>query len=192
MALPRLDISEENKDGMALKRIYFSGLAVLFLLLIWFLRPVIVIQVQTLNTGEILYLREIKPGYTFATLIRHSVHLTPVYEYYRIDNDGRIIVTGTRFQDLGWGVPSTFEDDFMFENNFMVIKNMNKHIEFVPFRISYIASPHLLLDDCKRDIDLAAMFDNWERIDISAKKEPYIFYLFRGEKDVFPEKDKKR
>jgi hypothetical protein len=165
-----------------------SGLAISLLAVIWFFRPVLYMEIKLFGTDDLLYRDRVEPGYTFATLIKHSVHLSPVYEYYRIDGNGRIAVTGTKLQDLGWGVPSTFSDDFKFENGFMVITNMDKPIGFLPFRISYIACPHLLLDNGKRDIDLAALFDNWERIDIYANREPYIFYLLRGEVDAFPEK----
>ncbi len=171
-----------------MKRI-FLGLGIFFIFLLWLSRPVLFIEVKNFNTGQILYRRHVEPGYTFATLIKHSVHLTPVYEYYRIEGDGKIVITGTRFQDLGWGVPSTFDYDFKFENDFMVIENINRPIEFVPYRISYIACPHLLLDDCERDIDLVKLFENWDRIDIYAKKEPYISYISRGEIDVFPKKE---
>jgi hypothetical protein len=162
------------------------------LVIFWFFRPVLSIEVTTFYTDEMLYRKEVEPGYTFATLIKHSVHLSPVYEYYKIEKDGRIIITGTKLQDLGWGVPSTFDYDFKFENDFMVIENINKPIGFVPFRISYTSCPHLILDNCERDIDLVQLFDNWERIDIYAKKEPYIFYILRGEVDVFPKKETAR
>lgn len=153
--------------------------------LFFFLRTVLVIEAINYQSGDVLYRKQITPGYEFATLIKHSVHLTPVYEYYRVEGNGQILITGTKLQDLGWGVPSTFDDDFRFEDDFMVIENMDKPIEFVPFRVSYIAEPRLLLEDLEREIILKEAVPNWTRVDIYAKKMPYILLFIRGETDVF-------
>jgi hypothetical protein len=67
----------------------------------------------------------------------------------------------------------------------MVIENMDKPIEFVPFRVSYIAEPRLLLENLEREIVLKEEVDNWTRVDIYAKKMPYILLFIRGETDVF-------
>ncbi len=156
-----------------------------------FSRPVNVLVISNYHDNQLLFRKRVEEGYTFATLIKHSVHRTPVYEYYGIDGSGRIIIKGTSLQDLGWGVPSTFDYDFKFENNMMVIENINKPIDFVPFRISYIARPRLILGS-GREIDLTRTVDNYERIDIAVRKVPYIVYLIRGEMDVFQEETRSK
>ncbi|WP_232619360.1 hypothetical protein, partial [Acetomicrobium sp. S15 = DSM 107314] len=40
-----------------------------------------------------------------------------------------------------------------FENGFMVVNNINKPIDFIPFRVNLIAKPHLILGKL-RDVDL--------------------------------------
>lgn len=150
--------------------------------------PVNVLKINNYHTGEKLIRQKIDAGYEFTTLIKHSVHKTPVYEYYKVDKNGIIYITGTMLQDLGWGVPSTFDCDFEFKDNMMVLSNINKPIEFVPFRISYIAEPHLILNK-EVDIDLTKTLDNYQRIDIFVERIPYIIHKMRGEINVFQEKN---
>lgn len=150
--------------------------------------PVNVLIINNYHTGEKLLRQKIDTGYEFTTLIKHSVHKTPVYEYYKVDKKGIIYITGTKLQDLGWGVPSTFDCDFEFKDNMMVLSNINKPIKFVPFRISYVAEPHLILNK-EVDIDLTKTLDNYQRIDIFVERIPYITYKMRGEINVFKEKN---
>lgn len=172
-----------------MKRNKVLGLIFVILLLILYvlLRPVNVLIIKNYHDNQILFRKKVKPGYSFATLIKHSVHKSPVFEYYQVDRNGTILIKGTALQDLGWGVPSTFDYDFRFENDMMVITNVNKPIEFLPFRVSYIAEPHLILNK-ERDIDLTEVVDNHERIDVMVEKQPYFIYVLRGEVDVFQEK----
>jgi len=136
-----------------ISKIVSGALVLIFLAGFTFLalRPVLVIEAVSFQKDRVLYRKEIEPGYEFATLIKHSVHLSPVYEYYRVEKDGQILITGTRLQDLGWG------------------------------------HPRLLLDNLEKEIDLTRQVSNWERVDIFARRIPYIKFLIRGETDVFSE-----
>ena len=175
-----------------MKKLILLSLAVILVFMIYvFSRPVNVLLINNYRDNRLLFKKRVEEGYTFTTLINHSVHKTPVYEYYEIDGSGRIIVKGTSLQDLGWGVPSTLDGDFKFENNMMVIENIEKPIDFLPFRISHIARPRLILGS-GREIDLKRRVDNYGRIDIAVKKVRYIVYLIRGEIDVFQEETKDR
>lgn len=159
----------------------------IILIVIILSNPVNVLIIKNYHDGKILYRKKIQDGYEFTTLIKHSVHKTPVYEYYKIDKKGTIFVTGTALMDLGWGVPSTFDNDFKFENNMMVIENINKEIKFLPFRVSYISQPYLIFNN-EITIDLSKNVNNYERIDISVERMLYITYVIRGDVDVFHEK----
>ena len=169
-----------------LASLFFSGAVVILYFL--FFSPVLVLSVKNYKTDQILYRQKILAGYSFATCIRHSVHLTPVYEFYRVDGSGSMLVVETRLQDLGWGVPSTCDQAVRFENGYMVIQGLNIPLDLVPFRVSYIAEPRLLLDGGRREIDLKLYFDDMERMDVLVEKISYFQYLRRGESDVFQEK----
>ncbi len=95
--------------------------------------------------ARVLFRTGVEKGFPFSTLIRHSVHLTPVYENYRVADAGAIVLESTRFQDLGWGVPSTFGEPYRVEDGFMVITGINRTMGSLPFRVSRINNPELLL-----------------------------------------------
>ncbi|WP_024821491.1 DUF1850 domain-containing protein [Aminobacterium mobile] len=167
--------------------LFFSNTALLTYFL--FFCPVFLLDIRNYETGQVLYTHKIPAGYSFATSIRHSVHLTPVYEYYQVHKDGRIHVVATKLQDLGWGVPSTCAATIYFKDNFLVLSGLDIPLDFLPFRISYIAEPRLFLDSGQREIPLYKYFNDMERMDISVEKITYLQYLRRGESDVFQEKN---
>jgi hypothetical protein len=125
-------------------------------------------------------------------VIRHSVHHSPVFEYYSIDANGGIVLTETRLQDLGWGVPSSFREHCRFQDNFLIIEAINRPIGFIPFRVSHMTGPYLLLDDGYRRIDLATIVEDGERVDIRTRRVSLLEYLIRGEIDAFPGQKKEK
>jgi hypothetical protein len=62
---------------------------------------VTVLTIENYENGNVLFRKIVPEGYTFATVIRHSVHLSPVYEYYSIDKSGNMYLTSTKLQELG-------------------------------------------------------------------------------------------
>ena len=173
-----------------MKRNIIAFTAVLLTAAFVMLRPVNVLHISNYHDCEELVHMKVEEGYVITTLIKHSVHKTPVYEYYEVQNYGKLVLTGTDLVDLGWGVPSTFTEDVVFEDNMMKISGMNETLEFLPFRISYVAEPKLILNN--KTIDLMQYVDNYERIDVSIEKASLLNYLLRGEKNVFEEEAKRR
>jgi hypothetical protein len=100
---------------------------------------------------RVLYRIAVGKGDRFTTLIQHSVHLSPVYETYRIEGEGRIVLESTRLRDMGWGVPSTFDQAYSLRRGFMVIEGYDKELPFLPFRVSAINDAKLLLGDLPED-----------------------------------------
>jgi len=146
--------------------------------------PVNVILVENEHENRVMFSKQVESGYTFTTLIKHSVHLTPVYEYYKIESDGSIILTGTKFVDLGWGVPSTYDYETIFADGMLELKEMNIPIDWLPFRVSSINNSKLFLNG-ERTVELNDYFDNNERMDISVERMSRLKYWIRGEIDDF-------
>jgi len=160
------------------------SLIVVVILVILLLKPVNVIVVENHHDQEILLWEKIEPGFVFATLIKHSVHLTPVYEYYLVESDGNMMLSGTKFVDLGWGVPSTYKYETIFEDGMLELKEMNISIDWLPFRVTEFNQSKLILNR-EQSIDLNDYFDNNERMDIRIERVPKIKYWIRGETNVF-------
>jgi hypothetical protein len=144
-------------------------------------RPVLTVINRT--RGETLLRRPVSAGFGFATRIRHSVQLTPVYEYYRIGEDGAVIVTGTVLRDLGWGMPSTEEADVRVENGVIRIENIGRRIGDLHFRVSHIAEPVLFLGEHR--VDLRSRAGDGDLLIISAPLESRAAILFGGSVDAF-------
>jgi len=131
-----------------------------------------VLEIENINKNEILFQEKVFPGYVFATRINHSVQLTPVLEFFEIDKNHNILLTKTIVKDLGWGMPSTPVGDFSYQNNEMVIENINRKISGFIFRVSYISKPELLLMD--RTYNLKFLVSDSDALKINSKKVSII------------------
>jgi len=169
--------------GDGVKRNFIIAICVCTVL-IGSLIPVNVLEVSNFNDDEVMLRKRVEPGFTFTTLITHSVHLTPVYEYYKIDSSGDIILTGTKFVDLGWGVPSTYDYVTIFDDNMLELRDMDIPIDWLPFRVSVINNSKLIFNG-ERTIELNDYFDNNQRMDIKVEKMPIFKYWIRGGTDDF-------
>lgn len=131
-----------------------------------------VLEIENINKNEILFQEKVFPGYVFATRINHSVQLTPVLEFFEIDKNYNILLTKTIVKDLGWGMPSTPVGDFSYQNDEMVIENINKKIPGFIFRVSYISKPELLLMD--RTYNLKFLVSDSDALKINSEKVSII------------------
>ena len=170
---------------MILSSIYKPKLFFIMILFILFfiilnIPNVNVLEIRNIGKNQILFQEKIFPGYVFATKIKHSVQLTPVFEFFEIDKNYNILLTKTIVKDLGWGMPSTPEGDFSYQNGEMVIENINKKISTFIFRVSYISKPELILRG--RTYDLRFLVNDSDALEIRNKKISVInriFFLLR-------------
>ena len=136
------------------------------------------------ETKEAILLRmNVGAGFEFATKIRHSVQLTPVYEYYRVEADGRLTVTGTKLQDLGWGMPSTEDTHVVFKDGFMYFEGGRRKLEVLRFRVSRMNDAELLIDG--RHIELNSCTGDGDLLVFAVLRESFIPSLLKGEYDAF-------
>ena len=65
------------------------------------------LEVLTLTKGEeVLFCAKVNPGDTFQLAFLHSIALSEVRDFFLIDGEHRIVLTETRFQGQGTGLPS--------------------------------------------------------------------------------------
>ena len=69
--------------------------------------PVHVLQIDALREGSPVFVRIVCPGSEFALGFIHSVELSPVWDYFRIDDSYRIILYETAIRSFNTGLPST-------------------------------------------------------------------------------------
>jgi hypothetical protein len=69
--------------------------------------PVHVLQIDALKRGSSVFVRIVHPGSEFALGFIHSVELSPVWDYFRVDDSYRIILYETAIRSFNTGLPST-------------------------------------------------------------------------------------
>ena len=113
---------------------YFYLLCFVLLLIIFFIslsnNYFYTLIIETFPEGKIVFQKKILPEQEFAFIYIHSVAQTPVWEFFEIDNTGKVILTETHFYDHGAGLPyAAFgEETFIREDNRFKIKNMHREI----------------------------------------------------------------
>ncbi|MCR4440772.1 MAG: DUF1850 domain-containing protein [Peptococcaceae bacterium] len=171
------------------RNLFRAGIAVLILLLYLACRPsFLVFKIEDADSGKLMFSCGVEPGFEFYTMIRHSVQRTPVYEFYRVEPDGSLVVTKTSLQDLGWGMPSTLQGPVTFTEGFMVMENINRRLNALFFRVSYLAEPRLMVKE--KEITLDEFVPDGQLLKIHIDKEPWLYRILRGNTDVFQEKGK--
>jgi|AntAceMinimDraft_9_1070365.scaffolds.fasta_scaffold10429_2 hypothetical protein len=149
-------------------KVFFIIILFILLLIVVNIFNIHVLEIKNINKNEILFQEKIFPGYIFATKIKHSVQLTPVLEFFEIDENYHMLLTKTIVKDLGWGMPSNPEGDFSYQNGEMVIENINKKVTSFIFRVSYISKPELILRG--RTYDLRFLVDDSDALEIGNKR----------------------
>lgn len=76
----------------------------------------------------------IKPNQTFYHEYVHSVELSPVREYVKIDDSYNMIATESWTQSFGAGLPYEKKDEFEMKDGFFVIKQerLIEHLNLLP------------------------------------------------------------
>ena len=148
-------------------KVFFIIILFILLLIVVNIFNIHVLEIKNINKNEILFQEKIFPGYIFATKIKHSVQLTPVLEFFEIDENYHMLLTKTIVKDLGWGMPSNPEGDFSYQNGEMVIENINKKVTSFIFRVSYISKPELILKGST--YDLRFLVDDSDALEIGNK-----------------------
>ncbi|WP_367339771.1 DUF1850 domain-containing protein [Aminivibrio sp.] len=161
-----------------MKRFCFLFFFLFIVVASFFCIPTAALQISRKTDGQILFRSKIREGESFSTVIRHSVHLTPVFENYEVNDKGLIVLTGTRLQDFGWGVPSAVSEDMELNDDFFDIRGMSKLFDSIPFRVSQINNPAFLFRN--KQYYLLDLVPDGERIEITAKKTTLGVYIFLG------------
>ena len=111
----------------------FSGIiglgAFLFLYPIWVL--------TLTKNDQIIFLRSVKPGDTFQLAYLHSVALSDVRDFLLIDSEYRIVLTETRFQGQGTGLPYNIAkgEKLLREGDWFRITGMQRVLPSIHWRV---------------------------------------------------------
>ncbi|MEI8172538.1 MAG: DUF1850 domain-containing protein [Deltaproteobacteria bacterium] len=90
--------------------------------------PFHVLQIDVLREERPVFVRIVRPGNEFALGYIHSVELSPVWDYFRVDDSYRMILYDTAIRSFNTGLPSTLtgEERLHWERDGFRISGMNR------------------------------------------------------------------
>jgi hypothetical protein len=97
--------------------------------ILWSLLPCChILEIRAPRKGKIVFVARVEPNDRFATKYIHSVELCPVWEFFRIDEEYRIVLYETTFCSSNVGLPySAFgQEQFHVEKDKFRISNMHR------------------------------------------------------------------
>jgi hypothetical protein len=98
-----------------MKRFHWTLAVAVFLVLAAGCIPLRALEVrESGGTGKVAFLARVTPGDTFTLSFIHSVEKSPVTDYFRIDDDYRIILYQSEFSSLNTGLPAVVSDGEVF------------------------------------------------------------------------------
>jgi hypothetical protein len=77
--------------------------------------PVHALVLEETRTGRLLFVQRVRPGDGWVTRYTHSVKNKPVWEYFRIDDQYRMVLFKTVFPGSGYGLPCSVAGEENFE-----------------------------------------------------------------------------
>jgi hypothetical protein len=162
-----------------------KGLWILFPLLIagtvLFGYPVMVLSLEA--KGKVLLWRIVRPGDTFQLGYLHSVAKSDVWDTFRIEPEGRIQLTETRFQGQAYGLPAGPEgqEQWTREGDWFRITGIRRVVPFIDWRIQSEWKDRFRFGD-EPEVNLSSrMGDGLIRIQVKQARliECLGFYLHR-------------
>jgi len=73
--------------------------------------PFHVLQIDLLKEERPVFVRIVRPGNEFALGYIHSVELSPVWDYFRVDDSYRMILYETAIRSFNAGLPNTLTEE---------------------------------------------------------------------------------
>jgi hypothetical protein len=78
------------------------------------------------------------PDGKFTLSFIHSVQKTPVYEFFRIDGDNKLVLYETKYYSLGVGLPFSEENGTFVNDKGEFVLNLTRTFDSIPIRVSPI------------------------------------------------------
>lgn len=104
--------------------VILSSIAALFSFSLF---PCHVLRIEAARKNQTVFIQIIRPDYRFSTRYIHSVELSPVREYFKIDKNFRIVLYETTFSSCNTGLPTTLSGDEEFYNVGTHLRISNMH-----------------------------------------------------------------
>jgi hypothetical protein len=99
--------------------------------------PLHVLKIDAVKEEKPILVRAVRAGDEFSLGYIHSVELSPVRDYFRIDDSCRIVLYETTFRSLNTGLPSTIAGDerLIREGDHFRISGMKRALPFIDIQV---------------------------------------------------------
>jgi hypothetical protein len=99
--------------------------------------PLHVLQIDAVREERPVFVRTVRPGDEFSLGYIHSVELSPVRDYFRVDESYGIVLYETTFRSLNTGLPSTLagNERLIREGDHFRVSGMNRALPFIDLQV---------------------------------------------------------
>jgi len=158
-----------------------SSIEIIFIMLLLINLPIqTMLTIKDGETGKIVFNIPIQVGGQFSIRYIHSIHKTPVTEFYSINKDLNIVVDKVIFKTYGVGMQSDIEagEKFKIENGNYVLNHLNRVLPYFDQRIGQVIANHqLTIGNNTIPLSKISKSGNWIRFQV--KKES-LFEILKG------------
>lgn len=170
-----MEKARQKEKGRTTFRL-FSFLALLSVLVL-FLPLVPALTIRDTATNHLMWLGRVTEGSPFAIRWIHSIHRSPVVEYYRVQGSA-VVLTEMTFEDYGIGMNSELApgEKLLTENGSFRIMNMNRSFPALHLFIGQVRANHTLLFQGK-EIPLGTVDKPGSAITIQLEKQSIFNWI---------------
>ncbi|GBF12165.1 DUF1850 domain-containing protein [Tepidibacillus infernus] len=99
------------------------------------------------QTDQVLERFSLQNNNKFSILYIHSIHRTPVQEFYHVDKQLNIVLDKVIFESYGVGIPSEIEngEKFKIENGKFILDSIHRVFPYFDQRVGQVIANHKLL-----------------------------------------------
>lgn len=135
------------------------GIICVFLVIfgsLWYCFPPFSLIFADGESDQVFRTIPVEAGDSFSIVFIHSVHRTPVTDYFYIDGEGTIILYKTTFDTYGVGMPYETDHHFYIEGHLFVIDEINEPFATLPYRVASFTEHVLTIGETRIPFDSMA------------------------------------
>lgn len=87
------------------------------------------------------------PDRNFCISFIHSIQKTPVYEYFYITNDNKLLLNKTKYYSLGVGLPFSEENGSFSNDNGEFVLKLSREFDTIPLRVSPLPDHVIIVEE---------------------------------------------
>lgn len=158
------------REGRTSFRLFSFFLAAALLLFILFVPTGTSLTVRDTTTGQLLWHRQVQEESPFGIRWIHSIHRTPVEEYFRVRGN-QVVLVEMSFKEYGIGMESGLApgERLVNQDGVFRIQHMNRPFPALNIRIGQVRANHTLLFD-GAEIPLSTLNRPGSAVTIQAEK----------------------